>query len=367
MTMAKALVTGASGFIGARLVRALVERGEDVKCLVRPTASRKHLKKLPVEVVDGDITIEHTVYRALAGCDRVYHVAAAYKMWDPDPAKIMDPAVRGTRTVLDAVKARGSQIQRVVLTSSVAAIGANKSPEPLDENADWNLADSEIYIVAKRRAEELALSMANEIPLVVVDPCGVFGPGDARPTPSGVLIVKYLNWKAPIAFPATPGGISVVDVDDVCQGHLAAMDKGRLGERYILGGENLTFTQIIETLSSITGLGGPGKPVSQGLVELLGRGMEAVARITGGEPEFTYKMTRDFYSSFMWVSSAKAERELGYQHRPARKTLARAIRWYLDNGCVDPKIAAEIRYDDLPGPDPAPSLPHERTAVFKEG
>lgn len=365
--MAKALVTGASGFIGGRLVRALVERGDDVKCLVRATASRKHLEKLPVEIAIGDITVGHTVYRALAGCDRVYHVAAAYKMWDPNPAAIMDPAVVGTREVLEAVKARGDRIERVVVTSSVAAIGVSKTPEPLDENAEWRLDDSEIYIVAKRRAEELALSMANEVPLVVVDPCGVFGPGDSKPTPSGQLVVRYLNWRAPMKFPATPGGISVVDVDDVCQGHLAAMDKGRLGERYILGGENLTFTQILETMASITGLPGPGKPAPQGLVELLGRGMQLVARVTGGEPEFTYKMTRDFYSGFMWASSAKAERELGYKHRPARKTLARAIRWYLDNGYVDPKIAAEVRYDDLPGPDPAPSLPHERTAVFKEG
>lgn len=365
--MAKALVTGASGFLGGRLVRALVERGEDVKCLVRPTASRKHLKKLPVEIVDGDITIEHTVYRALAGCDRVYHVAAAYKMWDPNPAKIMEPAVAGTRAVLDAVKARGSRIERVVVTSSVAAIGSNKSPEPLDETADWNLGDSEIYIVAKRRAEELALSMADEVPLVVVNPSGVFGPADARPTPSGVLVVRYLNWKGPIGFPGGPGGMSIVDVDDVAQGHIAAMNKGRLGERYILGGENLTVTQIVETMSSITGLGGPSAPFGQGLVELVGRGMELAARLTGGEPELTYKMARDFYSTFVWVSSAKAERELGYAHRPARKTLARAIRWYLDNGYVDPKIAAEVRYDDLPGPDPAPSLPHERNAVFKEG
>jgi dihydroflavonol-4-reductase len=365
--MAKALVTGASGFIGARLVRNLVERGEDVKCFIRPTASRAPLKGLPVEIAEGDITIEHTVYRALAGCDRVYHVAAAYKMWDPDPAKIMDPAIRGTREVLSAIKRRGSQIKRTVLTSSIAAIGTNPTAAPMDEDWTFNLADSEIYIVAKRKAEELALSMTDEVPLVVVNPCGVFGPGDSRPTPSGTLVVRYLNWKAPIAFPPSAGGISIVDVDDVCQGHIGAMEKGRLGERYILGGDNLTFTQVVETMSSITGLRGPGKPASKGVAELLGRGMELMARITGNEPEFTYKLTRDFYDTFMWASSAKAESELGYKHRSARKTLSRAIRWYLDRGYVDPKIAAEIRYDDLPGPDPAVSLPHERTAVFKEG
>jgi dihydroflavonol-4-reductase len=365
--MAKALVTGASGFIGSRLVRNLVERGDEVKCFIRPTASRSALKGLPVEIVEGDITIEHTVYRALAGCDRVYHVAAAYKMWDADPAKILEPAVAGTRVVLNAIRARGSQIRKTVVTSSIAAVGTNPQPEPMDEGWTFNLADSEVYIIAKRRAEELALSMVDETPLVVVNPCGVFGPGDARPTPSGTLVVKYLNWRGPIPFPASAGGISIVDVDDVCQGHIGAMERGRIGERYLLGGDNLTFTQIVETMSSITGLAGPGKPVSKGLAELVGRGMEFFARITGDEPEVTYKMSRDFFDTFMWASSKKAESELGYKHRPARKTLARAIRWYLDRGYVTPKHAAEIRYDDLPGPDPAPSLPHERAAVYREG
>ena len=365
--MAKALVTGASGFIGSRLVRNLVERGDDVKCFIRPTASRAALKGLPVEIVEGDITIEHTVYRALAGCDRVYHVAAAYKMWDSNPAKILDPAIRGTREVLSAIRQRGSQIRRVVVTSSIAAVGTNRAPAPMDEEHTFNLDDSEVYIVAKRRAEELALSLANELPIVVVNPCGVFGPGDARPTPSGALVVRYLNWRGPIPFPASAGGISIVDVDDICQGHIGAMDKGRVGQRYLLGGDNLTFTQIIETMSSICGTRGPGKPTSKALAELVGRGMELIARITGDEPEVTYKLSRDFFDTFMWATSKKAETELGYKHRPARKTLARAIRWYLDRGYVKPEIAAEIRYDDLPGPDPLPSLPHERNAVYREG
>jgi dihydroflavonol-4-reductase len=364
--MPKILVTGASGFIGGRLVRKLVERGDDVKVLLRPSSSRAQLKGLPVEIAEGDVTIEHTVYRALAGVDRVFHVAAAYKFWDRDPSRILEPAVSGTRAVLEAVRRRGG-IERVVVTSSVAALGCAKRPEPLDESAEWNLEGSEIYIVAKRRAEELAMSLAGELPIVVVQPAAVFGPADAKPTPSGAMIVRYLNWKAPIGFPGGPGGISVVDVDDVAQGHVLAMEKGRIGERYVLGGENVTITKFVELLSSITGLRGPSSPQPKALVELVGRAMELRARLTGAEPELTHKMARDFYDGFMWVTSAKAERELGYAHRPARKTLARAVRWYLDRGYVDRKIAAEIRYDDLPGPDPAPTLPHERTAVFKEG
>ena len=364
--MAKVLVTGATGFIGSRVARQLCERGDDVKVLARPTASLRALQGLPVEVAEGDIMIASTVYRALMGCDRVYHVAAAYKMWDRNPANVMEPSIRGTREVLEAVRRRDGAIRRVVVTSSVAAIGTGRGNQPLDENADWKLDDSEQYVVAKRRAEELALA-AKDLPIVVVNPSGVFGPGDAKPTPSGSLIVRYLNWKAPLKFPGSPSGLSVVDVDDVARGHLLAMDKGRLGERYILGGENLTMTQIVQLMSEMTGLRGPGPEAAKGLVEIVGRCMELSARIFGGEPEVTYKMARDFYDAHFWVDSGKAKKELGYSFRPARKTLARAIRWYLDHGYVDDKTRKQIRYDELPGPDPAPSMPHERSAVFAEG
>ena len=365
--MAKVLVTGASGFIGARIVRALAERGEHLKVLLRPSSSRAHLRKLPVEVAEGDITIEHTVFRALAGCDRLLHVAANYKMWDPDPARVLGPSVEGTRAVLEAVRRRGGQIKKVVVTSSAAAIGCTRDQEGVDETHEWGLDHSEQYVVAKRRAEELALSMAGELPIVVVNPTGVFGPGDSKPTPSGHMIVRYLNWNLPFAFPGAPGGISIVDVDDVARGHLLALDKGRIGERYILGGDNVTITEAVQLMSSITGLPGPGGEPPKGLVELTGRAYELLGRLTGVEPEVTYKMARDFFDTGFWVKSTKAETELGYEHRPARKTLARAIRWYLDHGYVKPSVAAEIRYDDLPGPDPDPLLPHERSAVYQEG
>jgi dihydroflavonol-4-reductase len=365
--MAKILVTGASGFIGARIVRQLCERGEQVKVLARPSASLAGIKGLPVEVAIGDITIGHTVFRALAGCDRLLHVAAVYKFWDANPANVLDPAIQGTREVLGAVRARGDQIRKVVVTSSVAAIGAGHGDDVLDEQSEWRLDDSELYIVAKRRAEEVALAASRELPIVVVCPGGVFGPGDAKPTPSGGLITKYLNWSMPIRFPGGPNGLSVVDVDDVAKGHLLALDKGRVGERYILGGENLRFTQVLEMLSSITGLPGPGGEPAKPLAMLFGRLSELGARVFGGEPEVTYKMARDCFDTTFWVSSAKAERELGYTHRPARKTLARAIRWFLDRGYVKPEIAARIRYDDLPPSDPPPVLPHERAAVFAEG
>jgi dihydroflavonol-4-reductase len=365
--MGKVLVTGATGFIGSRIARQLCEAGEQVKILARPSASLGALGKLPVEVAIGDIMLGDSVYRALAGCDRLFHVAAVYKMWDADPERVLRPSIEGTREVLGAVRRRGSAIEKVVVTSSVAAIGVTHGPEEMDESTEWTLDDAELYIVAKRRAEEVALSMADELPIVVVNPCSVFGPGDGKPTPSGQLILRFLNWKAPFPFPGSPGGLSVVDVDDVARGHLLAMQKGRVGERYILGGEGLTLTGILETLAQIAGLRGPGRPPPKALALLTGRLLETWARIAGGEPEVTYKMIRDGFDGFFWVSSKKAETELGYTHRSARKTLARAVRWYLDHGMIDPKIAAEIRRDELPGSDPEPSLPHEREAVFREG
>jgi dihydroflavonol-4-reductase len=365
--MAKYLVTGASGFIGSRIARQLCERGDRVRVLVRQGSSLAALKGLPVEVSYGDITIGHTVYRALAGCDRLFHVAAVYKMWDPNPKKVLDPAIVGTREVLSAARARGDDLEKIVVTSSVAAIGCGKPGDVLDEDADWRLDDAEQYIVAKRRAEEIALEASRDLPIVAVCPGGVFGPGDAKPTPSGGLVLRYLNWSLPFHFPGGPNGISVTDVDDVARGHLLAMEKGRVGQRYILGGENLTLTQIVETLAGITGLPGPGGEPPKGVAELFGRVSELYARLSGDEPEITHKMARDFFDGSFWVSSSKAERELGYVHRPARKTLARAIRWYLDRGYVKPVIASRIRYDELPGPDPEPVLPHERAAVFSEG
>jgi dihydroflavonol-4-reductase len=365
--MAKILVTGASGFIGSRVARQLCERGDEVKVLLRPSASRRALRGLPVEIAEGDIMIGSSVYRALMGCDRLYHVAANYKMWDRDPKKVLEPSIRGTREVLEAVRRHDGMIEKVVVTSSVAAIGSGRGDEVLDETSEWKLADSEQYVVAKRRAEEAALALADQLPIVVVNPAGVFGPGDARPTPSGQLIVRYLTWSLPFPFPGSPGGLSVVDVDDVARGHLLAMEKGRIGERYILGGENLTITQIVRTMAEMTGLRGPGREPPKSLAVMLGWAMETWARIGGGEPEVTHKMARDFFDGNFWVKSDKAKNELGYTYRPARKTLARAIRWYLDNGYVSKHVAKIIRYDELPGRDPDPSLPHERSAVFAEG
>jgi dihydroflavonol-4-reductase len=340
------LVTGASGFIGGRLVRALIQRGENVTAFVRAGANLAHLRGLPesrLRLAYGDIMVEHTVYRALASCTRLYHVATNYTMWDRRPERIIGPAVEGTRATLSAARRRG--LERVVVTSSVASLGIATDREPMDESHEFNLAEPEIYVQAKYEAEQVALEKANEgLPVVIVLPSAVVGPGDWKPTPTGASIVQYLKLPPPLRFPVTSGGLNVVDVDDVVAGHMLAMAHGRVGERYILGGDDLTFTQLFETLSDITGLA-PPRPISQGMAELAGRLMELRARLKGGTPLLTYRMARDFAGDVPWVTSQKAETELGYTHRPARAALGRAVAWFLEKGYVPDKSARRIHLE----------------------
>jgi dihydroflavonol-4-reductase len=341
------LVTGGTGFIGSRLVRKLVDDGHRVKVLARPTSSLRALSGIDpakLEVVRGDVTIGHTVYRALVGCDRLFHVAAEFKMWSPRPSDIFDAAIVGTEQTLEAARVRG--VEKVVVTSSTASLGATPDAQPMDESAAFNREDSAPYVVAKWRAEQVALAYAGQgMSVVVVNPATVIGPGDYKPTPSADLILTHLKWDFPFGIPITAGGISIADVDDVVRGHVAAMDQGRSGERYILGGNNVTFEQFFNALSDITGLAGPGLRVSRGLAKLGGAAAELAAPFLGFEPKLTYKMARDYVGAFVWVTSEKAKRELGYSVRPLRATLARAIRFFLENGFVSPRKARDIRFD----------------------
>ncbi|MCA9599704.1 MAG: NAD-dependent epimerase/dehydratase family protein [Myxococcales bacterium] len=344
------LVTGASGFIGARLVRALVERGERVKAFVRAGSSLKMLEDLPYDrcrLAVGDITISHTVYRALSECDRMYHVASNFQMWNTRPERILEPAIEGTRATLEAARRRG--LEKIVVTSSVGALGTTQAPEPMDEGHEFNLRDPETYVLSKYEAERVALEAADDgLPVVVVLPAAVSGPGDWKPTPTGQGIVTYLKSSPAFRMPVPDGGLNIVDVDDVVDGHIRAMERGSIGERYILGGEDLTFRQMFETLSDLTGLAPPGGTASGGLVQLIGRLMELRARFGGRDPELTYRLARDYSTSYAWVTSERAEKELGYSHRPARETLARAVRWYLEHGYVPDKAARRVRLELRP-------------------
>jgi len=339
------LVTGASGFIGSRLVKLLVERGERVKAFVRPGSRLDHLQDYPADrvwVVFGDITVEHTVYRALAGCDRMYHVASVFRVGELRPDTVLVPAVEGTRATLAAALKR--KLRKVVVTGSVAALGMSSHPEPMDEEHEFNQSDPEAYIQSKYEAREVALEMVDAgVRAVIVQPTAVAGPGDWKPTPTGQSILQCLA--APRLVPRVEGGVSVVDVDDVAQGHVLAMERGKVGQCYNLGGENVTYEQFCMLLAEMVGSSALGPRLSPELLRGIGWLLETKARWLGGEALLTYKVARDMAGHYQWVNTEKAERELGYRHRPAAESLKRSVRWYQEHGYLRPRTAWRVRVE----------------------
>ena len=348
--MAFTLVTGATGFLGSQLVRTLIERGESVKAFVRPGSNLAALSGYPQErfkIAVGDIRIEQSVFAALANCTRLYHCAANFKMWDPKPSRIILPAVQGMRATLRAARAR--KLEKIVVTSSAGVLGTSASEEPMDETHAFNLDDPEAYFAAKVAADKVANEfIAEGLPVVMALPATIAGPGDWKPTPNGQLLLEYLKTPPTSHFPVSGGGINVVDVEDVARGHVGAMEHGVVGERYLLGGENLTFSQLFETLCDLTGLAEPTAPKSKGLMKLAGRLFELNARLRGGEPRITSRMANDYVDTFSYITSKKAELALGYRHRPAREALSRSVRWFLANGYVPQKAAARVRLELRP-------------------
>jgi len=341
------LVTGANGFIGARLVRHLVERGERVKAFVRAGANLTQLSDLPsnqVRIAMGDVTCAHTVYRALAGCDRLYHLAANFSLWARHPAReITGPIVNGTEAVLEAARRRS--LKRVVYTASAAGLGVSREPQELTEADHAESAAFETYYSAKCDAEQIALEQAKSgVPIVIVNPTVVAGPGDWKPTPPGRMLVRYLEWSTFAKFRVPErGGFNLVDVDDVAQGHRLAMEKGRLGERYILGGENVeTRTLFSEIIPEVTGYAPQITTTNQGGAMMAARVLELGARLSGKPPDITCKLVEHHMFNYVFTSSSKAERELGYSHRPLRETIGRAVRWFRQHGHISPAAARRI-------------------------
>ncbi len=323
--MKPTLVTGATGFVGWHIASKLLERGETVRALVRDPARLRELDG--VEAVQGDLRNPESLGRAVAWCGVVYHAAADYRLWTRDPREMYRSNVDGTRHVLDAARRNG--IERVVYTSTVGCIGIPKDGIG-DEQAPVGIEDMQgPYKRSKFLAEKVALEFAGSgFPVVIVNPTAPVGDHDFKPTPTGKMLVDFVRGAMP-AFLDT--GLNVVDVRDVAQGHLAACDRGRVGERYILGAENLTLEQIFGKLAKATGRPAPRIRIPYAVAYGAGVVSTAWASVTGKEPLAPLdgvKMAR----KKMWVRHDKAARELGYAPNPAAAALERAVEWFRANG-----------------------------------
>ena len=322
------LVTGATGFVGSAVARALLARGNRVRVLARPNADRRNLASLSVEVAEGAMEDRGSLARAVAGCRYVYHIAADYRIWVPDPVPMFRANVEGTRDLLTAALEAG--VERVVYTSSVATLGLVPGGSA-DEKTASEIEDMiGPYKRSKFVAEEVAREFAQQrgLPVVIVNPSTPVGPRDIKPTPTGRLIVEAACGRMP-AFVDT--GLNIVHVDDVAEGHLAAAEKGRIGERYILGGENLALAEILAEIANAVGRRPPRLRIPHRALLPVAFGAELAARITGRDPFVTIDGVR-MSQKKMYFSSAKASRELGYQPRPARDGIADAVAWFAANG-----------------------------------
>jgi len=319
------LVTGASGFVGSAVARAAIERGFTVRVLVRATSPRKNLEALDAEVVVGDMRDEASMRAALKGVRYLFHVAADYRLWAPDPDEIERANLEGTEATMRAALACG--VERIVYTSSVATLKVTREGHIADETVPLR-ADEAIGVykrskVLAERAVERMIA-AERLPAVIVNPSTPIGPRDVRPTPTGRIIVEAALGKIP-AFVDT--GLNLVHVDDVAAGHLLALEHGRIGERYILGGENLPLQQMLADIAARTGRKPPTISLPRWPLYPLAFGAECVAKLTRREPFVTVdglKMAKNK----MYFTSAKAERELGYRARPYREGLHDALDWF---------------------------------------
>jgi len=322
------LVTGATGFVGSHVARELVANGESVRALARPGSRRDALKGVPVEWVEGDLREEPSLDRALKGVRRVFHVAADYRLWAKRPEEIFESNVNGTKNLLAA--ALRARVEKFVYTSTVATIAVPRGNQLPDES-NRTTVDEMIgnYKKSKLLAEQEALRAAHEgLPVVIVNPTTPVGPGDWKPTPTGRIVLNFLRGKIP-AYVDT--GLNCVAVEDVAKGHLLAAERGKNGERYLLGGENLSLKQLLDELAAITGMRAPVRKIPHGVALAAALASAVFARLTGREPQIPLEGVR-IAKHKMFVSDAKARKELGYRSESVRNALERAVSWYVENG-----------------------------------
>jgi dihydroflavonol-4-reductase len=330
----KAFVTGATGFLGSHVARVLAEQGAELRLLVRPTSDLRNIADLKADRAQGDLRDPASIEKALSGCDVVFHVAADYRLWVRDPKEMYRSNVEGTRGLLEAARKQG--VRRIVYTSSVATMGfgsGSNNGSPADEESPVALADMiGHYKRSKFMAERVAVEAAKSgVDVVIVNPTTPVGERDIKPTPTGRIVVDFLKRKFP-AYVDT--GLNLVDATECARGHVRALEKGRAGERYILGGENLTLKQILDRLAAITGLAAPTVKVPH-VVALAGAVFYemVMGRLLGREPRATIDEVR-MSRKMMFVSSAKAERELGWRVIPVDEALRRSVEWFRANGYV---------------------------------
>jgi dihydroflavonol-4-reductase len=333
------LVTGASGFLGSHVARQLVSRGEEIRVLMRPSSTNRAIADLSLEYVTGDLRDPASVARAMEGAKRVFHVAADYRFWAKRKQDIYDSNVGGTKHLLEAARRAG--VEQFIYTSTVATVAVDRPQHP-NEFTDARL-DEMVghYKRSKWMAEQEAHKAAKTgLPVIVVMPTTPVGPWDWKPTPTGKIILDFLNGKMP-GYVET--GLNFVGVEECAAGHLLAAEKGKVGERYLLGGENLTLKALLDMLSKITGLPTPKLKIPHGLALGVAYASTVFSRLIGRVPNIPIEAVK-VAQHMMFVDCSRAQRELGFKAGPVSAALERAVRWYEANGYIDKGRARKMAH-----------------------
>jgi len=333
----KILVTGAAGFLGSHLTRQLVARGANVRVLLRPSSNNRAIADLPLEYLTGDLRDVASLDRALAGVERVFHVAADYRLWAKHSQDIYDSNVGGTKNLLDAAKRAG--VAQFTYTSTVATVAVDR-PEYPNEFTDARLEEMVgHYKRSKWLAEKEVLQAAQQgFPVTVAMPTTPVGPWDWKPTPTGKIILDFLNGKMPCYVET---GLNFVGAEECAAGHILVAEKGIAGERYLLGGENLTLKAMLDILADMTGLPAPSLKIPHGVALGVAYAETALSRLIGREPQIPVEGVK-IAQHMMFVDTSRAGRELGFQAGPVSAALERAVRWYEANGYIAPRRDKKI-------------------------